>query len=111
MTFNNLVNNSCRGVDFGIRFTLEVLGASGAIWGASEVLHLRNSDHELNNTCWRIAAIFVGILAMIRFIHKESQSSENLQGRVGPANKLDQTETTPPPITEKLATQVEHSVI
>ncbi|NGX59696.1 MAG: hypothetical protein KR126chlam3_00852 [Chlamydiae bacterium] len=98
MAFNNLVNNSYRGVDFGIRFTLEVLGASGAIWGASEVMHLRNSDHELNNTCWRIAAIFVGTIALIRFIYKESHSSKNLNNRVDAATNT--------PYTKAPSTQV-----
>jgi hypothetical protein len=50
---------------FTAKFVLEVLGASGAIWGFSEVLLLRDSSK--NNEIWRIIALVVGGIFLYRF--------------------------------------------
>ena len=68
----SIINTISKGVDFSLRFVLEVCGAGGAVWGASEALGLRHSDDELNDTCWRIAAIGVGSLALMRFAYLNS---------------------------------------
>jgi hypothetical protein len=50
---------------FSAKFVLEVLGASGAIWGFSEVLLLR--DSLKNNEIWRIVALVVVGIFLYRF--------------------------------------------
>ncbi|NGX26512.1 MAG: hypothetical protein K940chlam6_00436 [Chlamydiae bacterium] len=69
-----IVNKISQGVDLGIRFTLEVLGASGAIWGTSEVVHLRNDE---NKDYWRVTAIVIGALAFIRFVYINLHDRKN----------------------------------
>lgn len=53
------------GAAFGIpvKFALEVAGAAGAVWGASEVYHVRNED---NSAAWQYVAVTIGALALIR---------------------------------------------
>ena len=80
----NIIKQTSKGINFGIKFTLEVLGASGAIWGASEVLHLRNSNDEYNNTCWRIVALTIGGFALIRF----AVQNTNLPSLLGCEKKI-----------------------
>ena len=46
------------------KFLLQVMGASGAIWGCSEAIALRNSENAMQ---WRIAAIVVGTIFLIRW--------------------------------------------
>eukprot|EP00984_Skeletonema_dohrnii_P038360 scaffold41499_cov150-Skeletonema_dohrnii-CCMP3373.AAC.1 len=46
-------------------FILEVLGAAGAVWGASEIATLRNPE---TNDRWRIIASVVGIIFLFRWI-------------------------------------------
>ena len=48
-----------------VKLILEVFGASGAIWGFTEVLKLRNSNTQ---EFWRYIALTIGILFFIRFI-------------------------------------------
>ena len=69
-----IANKISQGFDLGIRFTLEVLGASGAIWGTSEVLHLRNDE---NKDYWRGTAIIIGGLALIRFVYINLHNRKN----------------------------------
>lgn len=47
------------------KFVLNVLGGSGAIWGCAEAVTLRNADNALG---WRIAAILVGAVFLMRWI-------------------------------------------
>lgn len=48
-----------------ISFTLEVLGATGAFWGATDVFNLRD---EKNNAEFQIAAMAVGGIAFVRYL-------------------------------------------
>ena len=50
--------------DSMVKLVLEVFGASGAVWGTSEVLTLRDSDTQ---DIWRGIASTVGFLFLIRF--------------------------------------------
>ena len=74
-----------KGMDFRIRFILEVGGAGGAVWGMSEVMGLRNSDDPLNNNCWRGIAIGIGAVALIRFAYL---NSSRIRGYFEPAKQL-----------------------
>ena len=47
------------------KFVLHVLGGSGAIWGCAEAVTLRNANNALG---WRIAAISVGTMFLLRWI-------------------------------------------
>jgi hypothetical protein len=47
------------------RFVLEVLGAAGAIWGASEAIGLRNSQ---NVWFWRTVALTFGFIFLLRWV-------------------------------------------
>jgi membrane associated rhomboid family serine protease len=68
-----------------VKLILEVFGASGAIWGTSEVLTLRNPDTQ---EIWRYISSIIGIIFFIRFlfiqkklykkIHIEENISENI---------------------------------
>lgn len=68
-----------------VKLILEVFGASGAIWGTSEVLTLRNPDTQ---EIWRYISSIIGITFFIRFlfiqkklykkIHIEENISENI---------------------------------
>jgi len=49
---------------FSGKFVLEVLGASGAIWGSSEVLTFRNVESVEE---WRLVAMIVGGLFLMRW--------------------------------------------
>ena len=51
------------------KFILQVLGGGGAVWGSSEVLTLRNAATASE---WRIAAIVVGFIFLIRWIFQIS---------------------------------------
>lgn len=51
---------------FSTKFVLEVCGSSGAIWGCSEALALRNDSEDERD--WRIAATLVGTAFVIRWI-------------------------------------------
>jgi len=68
-----------------VKLILEVFGASGAIWGTSEVLTLRFPDTQ---EIWRYISSIIGIIFFIRFlfiqkklykkIHIEENISENI---------------------------------
>lgn len=60
---------------FGVTFTLEVLGATGAFWGVTDVISIRNTK---NNASYRIAALSIGGLALLRYIavHGLSQAKQ-----------------------------------
>lgn len=47
-----------------VTFTLEVLGATGAFWGATDVLGLHN---KANDYQFRVIALGIGALALIRY--------------------------------------------
>jgi len=58
-------------IDSFIKLVLQVFGASGAIWGTSEVLLLRkNETQEL----WRDISRYIGIIFFIRFIIEQIKS-------------------------------------
>ncbi|MGC8483933.1 MAG: hypothetical protein ACP5OE_09860 [Thermodesulfobium sp.] len=58
-----------------VTFTLEVLGATGAFWGATDVFHLRN---ESNDYQFRAMAMGIGALALVRYVavHALSQHKQ-----------------------------------
>jgi len=61
-----------------LQWTLEVLGAGGAIWGMSEVWHLRggtNDDPKGSNDDLRIPANIVFVMGFIRMFFRYSQAS------------------------------------
>ncbi|KAL7496738.1 hypothetical protein ACHAWT_004898, partial [Skeletonema menzelii] len=50
---------------FIVTFILEVLGAAGAVWGASEIATLRKPE---TNDTWRIIASVIGIIFLFRWM-------------------------------------------
>ena len=48
-----------------VKLVLEVFGASGAVWGFSEVLTLRNPDTV---EFWRVISIGIAAIFMIRYL-------------------------------------------
>jgi len=58
-----------------VTFTLEVLGATGAFWRATDVFHLRD---DANDYQFRAMAIGIGSLALLRYIavHALSQHKQ-----------------------------------
>ena len=50
-----------------VTFALEVLGATGAIWGASEAFHLRN---ESNVNTWNAVALTFAAFGLARYVTK-----------------------------------------
>jgi len=61
-----------------LQWTLEVLGAGGAIWGMSEVWHMRggtNDDPVGSNDTFRIPANIVFVLGFIRMFFRYSSPS------------------------------------
>jgi len=72
-----------------LQWTLEVLGAGGAIWGMSEVWHLRGgttSDPIGTNDDFRIPANIVFVLGFIRMFFRYSPDSPLKNAVVGPEN-------------------------
>lgn len=70
-----------------LQWTLEVLGAGGAIWGMSEVWHMRGgstSDPEGTNDDLRIPANIVFVLGFIRMFFRYSSDSALKSAIVGP---------------------------
>jgi len=59
-----------------VTFTLEVLGATGAFWGATDVFHLRD---ETNDYQYRAMAMGIGALALVRYVavHALSQHKQH----------------------------------
>ena len=71
--------------DSFVKLILEVFGASGAVWGTSEVLTLRNTDTQ---DVWRCISSVVGLAFLVRFgisrrrtylKLKSNNSSNNIQ--------------------------------
>jgi len=65
-----------------VTFTLEVLGAAGAIWGVSETVGLRSEE---NAVYWRVAAIVTGALSFLaycgrHFIPSPNQAQQHRNG-------------------------------
>lgn len=52
-------------VGFLLRFVLEVMGASGAIWGNSEIFDIRHDSH--NKSASRMTAMVVGAFSFLKF--------------------------------------------
>ena len=57
-----------------VKLILEVFGASGAIWGTSEVLTLRNPDTQ---EIWRYISSIIGIIFFIRFLFIQKKLYKN----------------------------------
>jgi len=78
---------------FGVflQWTLEVLGAGGAIWGMSEVWHLRgdtaNEPYQSNDD-FRIPANIVFVLGFIRMFFRYSHGTNLKTAIVDPQNWL-----------------------
>lgn len=52
-------------IGLGVDFTLNVLGAPAAFWGATDAFYLRDAE---NTDEFRIAAIVIGSMAMTRYV-------------------------------------------
>jgi len=77
-----------------LQWTLEVLGAGGAIWGMSEVWHLRgdtNDEPYQSNDDLRIPANIVFVLGFIRLFFRYSQNSPLKAAIVDPQDWLKST--------------------
>lgn len=46
------------------KFVLEVLGASGAVWGSMEVIGLRTQENKLT---WSVICIIIGVVFFVRW--------------------------------------------
>ena len=69
-----------------LRLVLEVIGGAGAIWGGSEVFHLRkNTATYNNNELWRWISIAVGICCFLRFVTLNAPQQEDEGDILGPA--------------------------
>ena len=58
-----------------VKLILEVFGAAGAVWGASEVVTLRNKDTQEE---WRYISLAIGILFFIRYIDEQYNKFKEL---------------------------------
>ena len=58
-----------------VKLILEVFGAAGAVWGASEVVTLRNKDTQEE---WRYISLGIGILFFIRYIDEQYNKFKEL---------------------------------
>eukprot|EP00977_Amphora_coffeiformis_P002858 scaffold537_cov175-Amphora_coffeaeformis.AAC.5 len=65
-----------------LRLVLEVIGGAGAIWGGSEVFHLRSDD---NTELWRVISIAVGVFCFLRFVTLNAPQQEDEGDILGPA--------------------------
>ena len=65
-----------------LRLVLEVIGGAGAIWGGSEVFHLRTAD---NSDFWRVISIGVGVFCFLRFVTLNAPQQEDEGDILGPA--------------------------
>ena len=59
-----------------VKLVLEVFGASGAVWGTSEVLTFRNSDTQDE---WRGIASAIGLIFLFRFWIEQSRKFKILK--------------------------------
>lgn len=59
-----------------VSFTLEVFGAIGAVWGASEVVGLRD---ENNAHLWRSIACVVGALSFLSYVCRHFPPEQTYQ--------------------------------
>lgn len=74
-----------------LQWTLEVLGAGGAIWGMSEVWHLRGDTNDSpyqSNDDLRIPANIVFVLGFIRMFFRYSQNTPLKAAIVDPQDWL-----------------------
>jgi len=77
-----------------LQWTLEVLGAGGAIWGMSEVWHLRggtNDNPTQSNDDLRIPSNIVFVLGFMRLFFRYSQASPLKAAIVDPQDWLKST--------------------
>ena len=65
-----------------LRLVLEVIGGAGAIWGGSEVFHLRT---DTTNELWRWISVAVGVLCFLRFVTLNAPQQEDEGDILGPA--------------------------
>jgi len=73
-------------VAFILRLVLEVIGGAGAIWGGSEVFHLRIKTDDYNNhELWRWISILVGVFCFFRFVTLNAPQQEDEGDILGPA--------------------------
>jgi len=63
-----------------VKFVLEVFGATGAVWGFSEVVTLRSSD---TNRLWRPIAIGIGVIYLVRWICHLTKFAQSEREPVG----------------------------
>jgi hypothetical protein len=69
-----------------LRLVLEVIGGAGAVWGGSEVFHLRKQTPTYdNNQLWRWISIAVGIFCFLRFVTLNAPQQEDEGDILGPA--------------------------
>lgn len=90
-------------IGLSVSFTLEVLGAAGAIWGASEVVSLRNPSDP---NPWKGFAMVLGGVALFRWILKQrdlpqAKFSQADYGKWGFFQHLDYAFTNPMPAIRK----------
>jgi hypothetical protein len=65
-----------------LRLVLEVIGGAGAIWGGSEVFHLRKDG---NHETWRWISVGIGFCCFLRFVTLNAPQQEDEGDILGPA--------------------------
>lgn len=68
----------------GLTFTLEVFGATGAFWGATDVFKLRD---ETNDTQFQIAAMAIGGVAFVRYLSIHAFNSQKYKDYLAGINQ------------------------
>lgn len=71
-------------VGTGLTFTLEVFGATGAFWGATDVFKLRD---ETNDAQFQIAAMAVGGVAFVRYLSIHAFNSQKYKDYLAGINQ------------------------
>mmetsp|Transcript_3993 Transcript_3993/g.7078 ORF Transcript_3993/g.7078 Transcript_3993/m.7078 type:complete len:371 (-) Transcript_3993:139-1251(-) len=72
-----------------VKLVLEVFGATGAVWGFSEVVTLRNSD---TNRFWRPIAIGIGVIYLVRWICHLTKFVQSERESVAAAERVAQVD-------------------
>ena len=65
-------------LDTGQKFVSNVLGTTGAIWGSSEVVCLRN---ETNRRLWRGIAGGMGIIVFGLYLHERINKYKKIKNK------------------------------
>ncbi len=71
-------------VGTGLTFTLEVFGATGAFWGATDVFKLRDTT---NNAQFQIAAMAIGGVACVRYLSIHAFNSQKYKDYLAGINQ------------------------